>query len=315
MSDVFISYSREDIEKVKQIAAAVQGEGYDLWWDKDLPPHRSYGDVIQEKIGGAKAVIVVWSENSTKSEWVRAEADMARNQQKLVQTSIDDGMPPLPFNQIQFASLSDWGGERDHPAWSRVLVSLVELVGAAQRVAPPAASPVKPSAPIPQTAPKKNQLPLILSLVAGAFVVLLFLAVLLNNANTQPIAAEESSAPVAGATVPATPVQPQASAPAPSAPAPTAGSQCTDGRDRHVVVANDTQTTLFRLYGSNVNRTDWEEDVLGSAVLNAGQSINVNWDDGSCECMFDFKAVFSDGTETVRRAFNVCTESQWRIVE
>ena len=312
MSDVFISYSRDDLEKVKQIAAAVQSEGYDLWWDKDLPPHRSYGDVIQEKIGGAKAVIVVWSENSTKSEWVRAEADMARNQQKLVQTSIDDGQPPLPFNQIQFASLSDWRGERDHPAWGRVLVSLVELVGAATSVAPPAASPVKPSAPIPQAEPKKNQVPLILSLVAVAFVAIIFLSLMLKNGNTQPIAAEESSTPVAVATIPTAPVQPLA---APAAPAPVAGSQCADGRDRHVVVANATQTTLFRLYGSNVNRTDWEEDVLGSAVLNAGQSINVNWDDGSCECMFDFKAVFSDNSETVRRSFNVCTESQWRIVE
>ena len=285
-----------------------------MWWDKDLPPHRSYGDVIQEKIGGAKAVIVVWSENSTKSEWVRAEADMARNQQKLVQTSIDDGMPPLPFNQIQFASLSDWRGERDHPAWSRVLVSLVELVGAAQRVAPPAASPVKPNEPIPQVAPKKNPVPLILSLVVVAIVAIIFLSLMLKNGNTQPIAAEESSAPVAVATIPVTPVQPL-TAPTAPAPAPAAGSQCADGRDRHVVVANATQTTLFRLYGSNVNRTDWEEDVLGSAVLNAGQSINVNWDDGSCECMFDFKAVFADNSETVRRAFNVCTESQWRIVE
>ncbi|MEQ1688125.1 MAG: hypothetical protein ABL874_06105 [Sphingopyxis sp.] len=96
----------------------------------------------------------------------------------------------------------------------------------------------------------------------------------------------------------------------------TGGSnQCTDGRDRHVVVRNDTSTTLFRLYGSNVNRSSWEEDVLGSDVLAAGQSVNVNWDDGSCECMFDFKAEFSDNTETIRRGFNVCTESQWRIVE
>jgi|CXWL01.1.fsa_nt_gi hypothetical protein len=93
------------------------------------------------------------------------------------------------------------------------------------------------------------------------------------------------------------------------------GNQCTDGRDRHVVVRNDTSTTLFRLFGSNVNRSSWEEDVLGSDVLAAGQSINVNWDDGSCECMFDFKAEFSDSTETIRRGFNVCTESQWRIVE
>lgn len=119
-----------------------------------------------------------------------------------------------------------------------------------------------------------------------------------------------------------------AAAPAPvSAPAPaavtdskpstttTAANQCTDQQDRHVSVVNATSTTLSYLYGSNVNRSDWEEDVLGSDVLAPGASVNVNWDDGTCMCRFDLKAKFSDGTETIRRDFNVCTESTWRIVE
>lgn len=100
-----------------------------------------------------------------------------------------------------------------------------------------------------------------------------------------------------------------------SGPAASSGGHCTDGRNRHVMVINDTQTTLYRLFGSNVNRTSWEEDVLGSRVLSAGERIDVNWDDGTCMCNFDLKAEFSDGTETVRRNFNVCTESAWRIVE
>lgn len=179
MADVFISYSRDDLETVKAIAAAVKEAGYDLWWDKDLPPHLSYTEVIQEKIGGAKAVIVVWSEEASKSEWVRAEADMARNQNKLVQTSIDDSMPPLPFNQIQYASLSDWKGESDHPAWHKVLLSLTDLVGS-EHAPPPTPKPTPARneaapAPAPQpehTAPKGSQLPLIISmcslvLVAG----------------------------------------------------------------------------------------------------------------------------------------------------
>ena len=61
-----------------------------MWWDADLPPHLSYGEVITAKIGKAKAAIVVWSKESAASEWVRAEADMARNQKKLVQTALDN---------------------------------------------------------------------------------------------------------------------------------------------------------------------------------------------------------------------------------
>jgi hypothetical protein len=120
MVDVFISYSREDLAAVTRLAAAVEAEGYEVWWDADLPPHMSYGDVITAKIGAAKAAIVVWSNNSARSEWVRAEADVARNQKKLIQTAIDSVMPPLPFNQIQYAEIGDWNGESDHPGWRKV---------------------------------------------------------------------------------------------------------------------------------------------------------------------------------------------------
>ena len=95
---VFISYSRANQPAVKRLAEAVKAAGYDVWWDAELPPHKSYGDVITEKIGMAKAAIVVWSKESAASEWVRAEADVARNQKKLIQTSLDDIMPPMPFN-------------------------------------------------------------------------------------------------------------------------------------------------------------------------------------------------------------------------
>jgi hypothetical protein len=150
MVDVFISYSRDNKARVAQIAQAVAAAGYAVWWDAELPPHRSYGDVITEKIGSAKAAIVVWSHQSAQSEWVRAEADVARNQKKLVQTAIDDVMPPLPFNQIQFAELADWNGEPDHGGWRKVLMSLEELCG---RDAAPASSPASVAAP--QTAPPK----------------------------------------------------------------------------------------------------------------------------------------------------------------
>lgn len=158
MVDVFISYSRDNKARVAEIAQAVKAAGYEVWWDAELPPHRSYGDVITEKIGMAKAAIVVWSHTSAQSEWVRAEADVARNQKKLVQTAIDDVMPPLPFNQIQFAELADWHGEADHRGWRKVLMSLEELCGRAPVAAPPAA-PVPVRAPTPAPAPAAYSAP------------------------------------------------------------------------------------------------------------------------------------------------------------
>jgi hypothetical protein len=143
MVDVFISYSRANEAIVRQLAEAVTAEGYSVWWDAELPPHLSYGEVITEKIGSAKAAIVVWSKDAAASEWVRAEADVARGQKKLIQTSIDDVMPPMPFNQIQFASIGDWHGEADHPGWKKVKASLAALCGegSGERVAMPERPP------------------------------------------------------------------------------------------------------------------------------------------------------------------------------
>lgn len=79
MVDVFISYSRADQSQVAMLARKIAEEGYQVWWDQDLPPHLSYGDVITAKITEARAAVVVWSETAVQSEWVRAEADVARN--------------------------------------------------------------------------------------------------------------------------------------------------------------------------------------------------------------------------------------------
>ena len=94
-----------------------------------------------------------------------------------------------------------------------------------------------------------------------------------------------------------------------------AAAKCSDGKDRRVKIINDTSFTLRQLYGSNVGSDKWEEDVLGNDTIQPGGSWTVNFDDGSCYCYFDFKAVFSDNTSTVRRRYNVCTSTEWRIYE
>lgn len=129
MVDVFISYSRANRDMVCRLAEAIGRLGYVVWWDEELPAHLSYGEVITQKIAEARATLVVWSAESAASEWVRAEADMARNQKKLIQTSIDACEPPLPFNQIQFAAIGDWCGADDHVGWRKVRASLAALCG------------------------------------------------------------------------------------------------------------------------------------------------------------------------------------------
>src|SRR3954451_3980083 len=124
MSDVCVSYARPDEPLAHRVAEALRGEGYGVWRDDELPAHRAYADVIEERLKSADAVVVLWSADAAKSQWVRAEADAARSAGNLIQASIDGIVPPMPFNQIQCADLKNWKGEPDHAGWRKLAASV-----------------------------------------------------------------------------------------------------------------------------------------------------------------------------------------------
>jgi adenylate cyclase len=148
MADVFISYARSTEAQARRIGVALQALGYSVWRDDELPAHRAYSEVIEDRLAAAKAVVVVWSAEATKSHWVRAEADAARAAGTLVQLSLDGAVPPMPFNQIQCADMAGWNGEQAAPGWRKVIASVAELVGGGSPAAPsPASPPPAPSLP------------------------------------------------------------------------------------------------------------------------------------------------------------------------
>ena len=125
--DVFISYARPSEEEAHRIAELLREQGFSVWRDDELPAHRAYSDVIEERLKSAKAVVVLWSGESAKSHWVRAEADAAREAGTLVQATLDGALPPMPFNQIQCADLNGWGGDTSSPGWKKLEGSLSAL--------------------------------------------------------------------------------------------------------------------------------------------------------------------------------------------
>ena len=76
--------------------------------------------------------------------------------------------------------------------------------------------------------------------------------------------------------------------------------------DQRVRIVNETGYVLVEFYGSNKGSTSWEEDILGPDVLGNGQSVMIDFDDGTGYCMFDFKAVFDDGDVLTRKGVNIC---------
>jgi TolB-like protein/thioredoxin-like negative regulator of GroEL len=140
LADVFISYARQDEPSARRVAKALQSAGLNVWWDADLPAHRDYSTVIERNLAEAKAVVVLWSKSAAGSQWVRAEADFARNAGKLVQGQLDGTLPPMPFNQIQCADLKRWRGSPTHAGWAKLYGSIQALVSGEDQ---PVAAPLK----------------------------------------------------------------------------------------------------------------------------------------------------------------------------
>ena len=141
MSQVFISYARANERSATQVAERLKSAGFDVWWDDELPAHRAYGEVIDEKLRTAKAVVALWSDDAIRSQWVRSEADYARKNGTLVQAQLDGTEPPIPFDQMQCANLKGWRGNESHRGWQKLLRSVAALARAEPSLE---AAPTKP---------------------------------------------------------------------------------------------------------------------------------------------------------------------------
>src|SRR5215218_9833741 len=119
-----------------KIAAALRSKGYSVWRDDEIPAHRAYADVIEERLRSSKAVLVVWSADAAKSQWVRAEADAARELGTLIQATVDGTLPPLPFNQIQCAMVECSSRGVTGNGWDKLAGSVAALVNGEHKPAP-----------------------------------------------------------------------------------------------------------------------------------------------------------------------------------
>jgi hypothetical protein len=76
--------------------------------------------------------------------------------------------------------------------------------------------------------------------------------------------------------------------------------------NRWVTIHNHTGYDIMTFHGSHVGTNSWQEDILGNSILPAGNSININFDDGTGYCVFDFRAEFEDGDVLVKEDVNIC---------
>lgn len=128
MAQIFVSYAREDFELAKQVVDALANHGHSVWWDKRLTPSRGFDQLIEEEIQKADHVVVLWTQASVKSEWVRNEANYAID--KLVPARFEEVSLPIAFHRLQTADLTGWKGEATSEEWVRFLSWIDSAAGA-----------------------------------------------------------------------------------------------------------------------------------------------------------------------------------------
>ena len=100
MADLFLSYTHQDVKPAETLAQLLESAGLTVWWDRRMVAGDKIHDVIDEEIEKAKAVIVLWSPISVKSDWVRGEAETAHELKKLVPIKIDECKLPINYRGI-----------------------------------------------------------------------------------------------------------------------------------------------------------------------------------------------------------------------
>jgi hypothetical protein len=110
MADVFISYAKTDRPLALKLAAMLEAEGWKVWWDTSLIPGDDFRNEIMTELGRARAVIVIWTDASIKSDWVRSEAGRAQGDRKLIPVKLAHltykELPP-PFDVLHTENIGE----------------------------------------------------------------------------------------------------------------------------------------------------------------------------------------------------------------
>ena len=129
MCDIFISYARSDREKARLLAETLQRDGLSIWWDPEIPPGKSFDQVIEDAIDRANCVIVLWSESSVRSDWVKTEAAEGKRRNILIPIMLNEVKIPLEFRRIQTANLVNWKGDQTSREYKKILNAIQDILG------------------------------------------------------------------------------------------------------------------------------------------------------------------------------------------
>jgi hypothetical protein len=135
MSDIFVSYSSQERDRILPLVKALEKTGWSVFWDRTIPAGKTWRQVIGSEIVTSRSVLVVWTENSVASEWVLEEAETGKRRRILIPILLDDVEPPFGFGNIQAANLTAWNGDNSSASFTHLVADLATILGTAPTAA------------------------------------------------------------------------------------------------------------------------------------------------------------------------------------
>jgi TIR domain-containing protein/PAN domain-containing protein len=123
MTDIFFSYKSDDRERVRLVRDEFASLGFDVFWDQQVPAAVDWDTWIRQYLTQAKCAIVFWSSKSVKSDNVRHEAAVAKEQNKLIPVLLEPltvAQFPIGLYAQQAVNLAGWSGDFESIEWVKL---------------------------------------------------------------------------------------------------------------------------------------------------------------------------------------------------
>lgn len=125
---IFISYKREDAPIAERVYKALVEEGFNVWWDEHLQCGQSWAEKLDEAVRDAACIVVLWSQRSVASQWVRHEASQGIARQVYAPCRIELVQLDSLYDRIEATDLIKWDGDRGHGGFRNLIERINTLI-------------------------------------------------------------------------------------------------------------------------------------------------------------------------------------------
>ena len=99
--DIFLSHASEDKPFAREVVDHLGQHGWLVFLDEQIKSGENWRDELDDRLGLARCVVVLWSKVSVGKPWVREEAQAALDRNIYRPVCIDQVEPPRGFREFQ----------------------------------------------------------------------------------------------------------------------------------------------------------------------------------------------------------------------